>query len=254
VADEQARRPTPGQVGFAAGLGALAGASLLAHRGRTAAAAGAVIAGAGLATSEAWARATQRPDEVPPLWQRIAASTALAAPLGLAADAIPGIGPLAVGTAAGAVAGGLGVRPQKVVLGPLVGAAVGATARALGRRTGAVPSGAVVASVSVLAYRSLSAAVFRDPQVSLVAESAPLSALPFVVPHGEQGRYVGTAYVERLAEALGGTYARAVPDIGILASLDELAGPGFDPAAVDPRVRRFYEHTTRYTLDIEPQW
>jgi hypothetical protein len=36
--------------------------------------------------------------------------------------------------------------------------------------------------------------------------------------------------------------------------LDDLAGPEFDPAAVDPRVREFYEHTTRFSLDIVPRW
>ena len=43
-------------------------------------------------------------------------------------------------------------------------------------------------------------------------------------------------------------------DIGIVASLDELAGPSFDPAGVDPLVREFYEHTTRFALDIVPEW
>jgi hypothetical protein len=39
-----------------------------------------------------------------------------------------------------------------------------------------------------------------------------------------------------------------------VASLDELAGPDFDPAGVDPLVREFYEHTTRFALDIVPEW
>src|SRR5262249_9786867 len=42
--------------------------------------------------------------------------------------------------------------------------------------------------------------------------------------------------------------------VGIGASLDAVAGPQFDPGAVDPRVREFYEHTTRFTLDIVPEW
>lgn len=42
--------------------------------------------------------------------------------------------------------------------------------------------------------------------------------------------------------------------MGIVPSLDELAGPDLDPAAVDPRVRAFYEHTTRFRLDITPEW
>jgi hypothetical protein len=33
-----------------------------------------------------------------------------------------------------------------------------------------------------------------------------------------------------------------------------LKGPEFDPAAVDPLIREFYEHTTRFTLDVVPRW
>jgi hypothetical protein len=33
-------------------------------------------------------------------------------------------------------------------------------------------------------------------------------------------------------------------DVGIVATLDDLAGPGFPPRDVAPRVREFYEHTT----------
>jgi hypothetical protein len=78
--------------------------------------------------------------------------------------------------------------------------------------------------------------------------------VPFVVPLASQTSYVGTDYVRSLAQVLGGTYSPDVADIGIVASLDELAGPGFDPAGVDPLVREFYEHTTRFALDIVPEW
>jgi hypothetical protein len=53
---------------------------------------------------------------------------------------------------------------------------------------------------------------------------------------------------------LGGRYVADAPDAGIVASVNELAGPEFDPAGIDPLVREFYEHTTRFTLDIVPQW
>ena len=42
--------------------------------------------------------------------------------------------------------------------------------------------------------------------------------------------------------------------MGIVSSVQELAGPDFDPAGLDPRVREFYEHTTRFSLDIVPEW
>jgi hypothetical protein len=237
-------------VGFAALIGGLAGVALRGHRGARAAAVGALVGAVGLGASEAVARARQRPGEIPALWQRIATSAALAAPLGWAAERLTGAGPVAVGTGAGAVAGSLGLRPQKVVLGPLLGAAVGRALRSRARR---VP-GSVVASGTVLAFRVLSALVFRDAQVRLLAERVRAEDLPFVVPLESRTRYVGTGYVRELAEVLGGTYVADAPDVGIVASLDELAGPEFDPAAVDPRVREFYEHTTRYTLDIVPEW
>ena len=240
--------------GFAGALGALAGAALAAGRGRRAVAVGAVAGAAGLAAADAVARARQRPNEIPALWSRILASGAVAAPLGWAADQLTrnrgakGLGPVPVATAAGAAAGALGLRPQKVALGPVVGAAVG-----FGLRPSRA-SGAVAAAAAVVGYRTAAAVLFRDPQVSLLAERVKPADVPFVVPLASQTRYVGTDYVRSLAGVLGGTYAPAVADIGIVASLDELAGPSFDPAGVDPLVREFYQHTTRFALDIVPQW
>jgi hypothetical protein len=247
--------PAPGRdtrqsVGFAAVIGGLAGASLTAHRSRRAAVLGALAGAAALGTSEAVARARQKPGEIPALWQRIATSAALVAPLGWTAERLTPAGPVAIGTGTGTIAGLLGVRPQKVVLGPLLGAAIGRAFRARRRPTPA----SVVASSTMLTYRVLSAATFRSEQVSLLAERVPEDELPFVVPLEARSRYVGTGYVKALADVLGGTYVADAPDVGIVASLDELAGPEFDPGDVDDRVREFYEHTTRFTLDIVPRW
>jgi hypothetical protein len=60
--------------------------------------------------------------------------------------------------------------------------------------------------------------------------------------------------VRGLAGTLGGTYVRDAVDAGIVASLDELEGPDLDPSTVHPLVREFYEHTTRFALDIVPEW
>ena len=249
---------------MAAAIGGLAGAALAAHRGGRAAIAGSLAGAVGLGAAEAVARATQRPGEIPPLWSRILMSGALAAPLGWAADRV-GVGPVPVATAAGAAAGALGLRPQKVLLGPVVGAAAGVGLVLAGGRGRRMPGtvaagggrrvpGAVAAAAAVVGYRTASAVLFRDPQVSLLAERVHPEDVPFVVPLASQTRYVGTGYVRSLAEVLGGTYTPDVKDIGIVASLDELAGPSFDPAGVDPLVREFYEHTTRFALDIVPEW
>jgi hypothetical protein len=238
---------TGSSIGLAASIGAVAGASLTAHRGTGSATRAALVGAAALGASEAVARSVQKEGEIPALWQRIAVSTALAAPVGWVAEKA-GAGPRTIGTAMGAVVGAMGVRPQKVAMGPVVGATVG---HALSRRSA---PGAVVASASVLAYRGLSALLFRDAQVSLLAERVSSADLPFVVPRPARSRYVGTGYVRALAEELGARYTPDAPDTGIVASLDALSGPGFDPGSVDPLVREFYEHTTRFALDIVPEW
>ncbi|WP_308121154.1 hypothetical protein [Paractinoplanes bogorensis] len=198
-----------------------------------------------LAATEAVARARQRPGEIPPWWSRVVMSGAIAASAGGVVNA----GPVTVGLAAGTVAGALGMRPHKVALGPVVGAAVGA----LWRRAGDPPPAAVAAS-AVVAFRALSAVLFREPQVGLLAEGVREEELPFVVPLEARSTYVGTDYVRGLAEVIGGDYQAAAQDVGIIASLDDLAGPQFDPGDVDPLVREFYEHTTRFKLDIVPEW
>lgn len=242
--------PRAQQVVTAGVLGALAGAALGSHRGRRGAALGA-LAGAGvLGAVEAVARARQRPGQIPAWWARVATSGALAAPVGWAAGRATGAGPVVVGTAAGAVAGGLGLRPQKVALGPVLGAAIG---RGLATRPG-LKAPAVVAAATVVGFRAVSALLFRDPQVSLLAERVSAADLPFVVPLESRSRYVGTGYVRDLAKVLGGVYVPDTEDVGIIASLDELEGPDFDPSQADPLVREFYEHTTRFTLDIVPEW
>jgi hypothetical protein len=251
TADEPGKTPERRRQILTAGIiGGVAGAALAGHRGARAAGAGAVAGAAVLAASEAVARARQRPGEIPPLWSRIATSAALVAPLGWAAGRLTRLKPVEVGAATGALGGLLGIRPQKVLLGPLFGAAVGG---ALGAGRRPVPP-SVVAAATMLAYRVTSAAVFRDAQVSLLAERVRAEDVPFVVPREARSRYVGTGYIRELAEVLGGRYVADAPDVGIVASVDDLAGPDLDPAGVDPLVREFYEHTTRFSLDIVPEW
>jgi hypothetical protein len=255
VATERGARARTGpsrkqQVLSASLLGAVAGAALTGHRGARGAERGAAAGAAFLGAAEAVSRARQRPGQIPELWSRILAAGALAAPAGWAGGRLSRAGPLTVGTVSGVVSGGLGLRPQKVALGPLLGAAVGG---AFQLHDGTAEP-AVVAATSVVAFRVLSALLFRDPQVSMLAERVQAEDLPFVVPLESHSWYVGTGYVGQLADVLGGTYTADADDVGIVASLDSLAGPELDPAQVHPLVREFYEHTTRFTLDIVPEW
>jgi hypothetical protein len=241
--------PKASDLVFAALIGGFAGAALAARSNRVAAALS--IGGATLmAGAKAVARAGRRGIENQALWYRILSTGALVAPLGWLAGKTTSAGPTQIGTATGLLAGLLGVRPQKVILGPLVGAVVGRGLAARGRR----PSPAAVATVTLVIYRILSAAVFRDAQVTLLAVRAKVADLPFVVPLEARSGYVGVDHVQSLAGVLGGTYVRDAGDAGIVASLDNLAGPDFDPGTVAPQVREFYEHTTRFALDIVPEW
>jgi len=151
----------------------------------------------------------------------------------------------------GALVGALGLRPLKLALGLGVGLAVGALFEALD--PGAEP--ALVAAAVTAVYRTVSAIAYRGRAlVSVMAEEVPASELRYVVPFEARSKYVGADYVEQLAKVRGGTFRRNPPDVGILASLDALAGPSFDPARVHPLIREFYEHTSRFKLSIVPEW
>src|SRR5262249_6665340 len=154
---------------------ALAGAALSGAAGwrwaLVGAAAGAVVLGA----ADRIARARQRPGEIPALWSRILASGAIAAIGGRLLGRIPGLPPVAAAAVAGLIAGAAGLRPQKVALGPVVGLAVGTALWAIDRHAPA----SVAAALAVVGYRLISAILFRDPQVALVAERAAVADLPF---------------------------------------------------------------------------
>ena len=88
----------------------------------------------------------------------------------------------------------------------------------------------------------------------MMGERVPAAELRYVVPFEARTKYVGADYVKQLAEIKGGTFRRNPPDVGILESLDRLAGPTFEPERVHPLIREFYEHTSRFHLSILPHW
>ena len=184
----------------------------------------------------------------PPLANRILASAQLLALVGAAIGLVIGAGSgLVAAILAGALLGSLGLRPLKVALGLGTGVAVGALAIDL--------APALTAALVTVVYRTIAAITYRNrPLTRIMAEEVPASELLYVVPFEARTKMVGADYVEQLAGVRGGTFRRNLPDAGILASLDELAGPSFDPAKVHPLIREFYEHTSRFKLSIVPEW
>ena len=193
---------------------------------------------------EAIGAARRKPAAPKPLLGRIVASALLMALfgrlLGLIYDA-----PLFIGLVSGAFVGALGLRATKVALGLLVGAAVALV----------LDEPQLVAAATTVVYRSLTALIYRNrPLVKIMAEQVPAEELRYVVPFEARSKYVGADYVQQLAELRGGTFRRNPPDVGILASLDSLDGPDFDAGLVNPLIREFYEHTSRFKLTIIPEW
>jgi hypothetical protein len=219
--------------GIGAGLGALIGAALFTP-------------------AEVVTTLRHGPAEPKPLAQRIFASVLLMALFGALLGLIYGTGhALLTGLISGALLGAMGLRPAKLALGLVVGAIVGL---ALGAADDSIAP-AVVAAAVTLVYRVVAGFAYRHrPLVRIMAEEVPAAELRYVVPFEARSRYVGADYVEQLAKVRGGTFRRNPPDVGILASLDSLEGPTFDPALVHPLIREFYEHTSRFKLSIVPEW
>jgi len=60
---------------------------------------------------------------------------------------------------------------------------------------------------------------------------------------------IGTEIYSRVAQAEG-LIMRAPPNAGLLEHFNVLRGPNFNPDAVHPDIRHFYEHAAEYSLDV----
>jgi hypothetical protein len=149
------------------------------------------------------------------------------------------------------MAGAIGFRLVKVALGAISGLLVG-----LGFDLWASGIGwAVPVAVTVLVYRIVAGWSWRGrDQVRIMGEGMVQDEALYVVPFAEVTGHVGVDYLERYAQDVGARFDRRPVDIGIIDSLDLLAGPSFDPDVVHSMVRDFYEHTSRFKLSIVPEW
>lgn len=229
---------------YGAILGALIGASF---NGGAGAAAGALIVGLYAGAAETITDMRRKPGQHKPLLHRIIGSVLMGAAFGAVFGAFAG--PLANGLLVGLLFGLMGLGPRKLLMGVVVGLAAGAAAQ------GTAVSGAILGGIIVLLYRLLEVMLFRDSEpFQLTAERVPPEEARYVVPFESRTAYIGTGYMEALAQETGGVYQRNAAGIGLIDSLDALRGPHFDPALVDARIRDFYEHTSNYRLVIVPEW
>jgi len=73
---------------------------------------------------------------------------------------------------------------------------------------------------------------------------APMSADPTVAD----------GWLAAEAARHGGEVRSGVADAGLVPDWDAMAGPGYDPGAVHPLVRDFYEHTAAWRMDAWSSW
>ncbi len=245
---------TRGQVAGAAFFGALIGAAGGAALGASldATPLGAVLGALVIGIGEAITDATRTPGQPKPVAERIAAGAATAAILGwLVGLVAPGAHLAIYGIGFGLLFGAIGFRVRKLILGAVAGLAVGLVLETVWPEAGL----AWVAALTLVAYRVPVALLYRGrDQIEIMGEQVPASDLAFVVPFATYSNYVGVDYLKEYADLTGADFVRSPDDIGIVADFDELAGPHFDPGAVHPLLREFYEHTSRFHLSITPEW
>jgi hypothetical protein len=233
------RRSRSGQFRDAAvwgiALGAASGAVLGDAIDGVGAGVGAVVGAAVYAPAEVVTTMSRAGSEIKPLWQRIFSTALLMALFGWLLGLIYGPDePLLTAIISGAFLGLIGLRPWKWSSG-LWSASPWAFCSKL-----STPESALVAATVTIVCRVAAAIAYRDrPLVRVMAEEVPAAELRYVVPFEARSRYVGAEYVEQLAKIRGGSFRRNPPDVGILASLDSLNAPTFDPGRVDPLIREF---------------
>lgn len=84
----------------------------------------------------------------------------------------------------------------------------------------------------------------------LAGKSVARAEAPWLAsPIGPPGR-IGEQFYRRVAELEGLRLRTGEPGTGLIPDFDLLKGPHFDPAAVHPEIRHFYEHTSLYHLDV----
>jgi len=90
--------------------------------------------------------------------------------------------------------------------------------------------------------------------VKLTGRRVDLAECPWLRGPVGKATGIGSSYFEELATEQGLEIQRSGEARGLVANLELLRGPGFDPSAVDSRVRDFYERTSEYDLEAWSEW
>ena len=209
---------------------------------------GALIMGAGEALTD-WRR---QPGELKPFAWRLLVSIFWGAVFGALWDLIfPNLSLAFFGVFLGLFSGFLGLSWPRIRLGLWTGLGFGLLAAVLIPELPAVVLGGLI----VFVYRLLANWFLGGQEaIRLAAERVPANEIRYVVPFEANSRYIGADYFKDLARTEAGQFKRNAPGVGIVEAMETMRGPNFDPDLVDPLIREFYEHTTRFKLSIVPVW
>jgi hypothetical protein len=105
--------------------------------------------------------------------------------------------------------------------------------------------------MSVVSHPESSLDRFTQSWVKTTGRRVDLASQPWLRgPIGAPER-IGDKWIADEAARLGG---EAQPGGGLLGSMQQLAGEGFDPSSLAEPVVDFYEHTSAWRMDVWSQW
>ena len=252
---ESKKRPSRERKALNAGIaGAVMGAIGGALIGFSVGAAweGAVIGGLLIGAGEAAGDWTRKAGEMKPFAWRLLVATFLGAAFGaLWGLVFPELSLVVLGLILGFFSGLFGLGWRRIQLGMGTGLAAGLLMATIAPAINT----AVLGGLVVFVYRLLAAWLFRGQEaITLAAERVPASEIRYVVPFAANSNFIGADYFRDLARTEDGEFKRNAPGAGIVETMETMRGPTFDPDLVDPLIREFYEHTTRFKLSIIPVW
>ncbi len=195
---------------------------------------------------------TRQPAQLKPLPYRIIVAAGFGAVFGsLLILLLPDINLLLAGGIIGFISGLFGFHWKRLLLGTATGLAIALLVTYLYPDVHTAVLGALI----VLIYRILAALLFREQEaITFAAERVPVDEIPYVVPFEANSSFIGADYFQDLARDGSGDFKRNEPGAGIVETMETMRGPTFDPDQIDPLIREFYEHTTRFKLAIIPVW
>src|SRR5690606_26108279 len=182
---------------YGALLGAAIGASFSGGQG---ALLGALGVGLYAGAAEAITDLRRKPGQMKPLLHRIIGHVLMGAAFGALVSAV--FGPLVTGILTGFFFGLMSLGPRRLLLGVVMGIVLGLIAS-----QGLIVNGAILGGLVALTYRIAEIIFFRNAEpFQLAAERVPPEEARYVVPFESREMFIGTGYMEALAQQTEGVY------------------------------------------------